>query len=274
MDYESYYKELDVALFDKIWFLDKVDDETDTILDFGCSNGAIFKLINTVMPRRFTYIGIDQDKKKIEDAKELYKEEENAHFYLDIKDIDIEWKPQNTVLLLSSVLHEIAYYLSEEEAVKLYSNFKELNCRYIVIRDMRFNYKYNYYNMDVTEKRESHKKIYNNILKKYPEKVEEWNSIREKLRPDFLEYNIEFLLSVIHEKNWDRELKEHYFDEWGFYLDNILMHKEDKEYLLITKIPFNIPYLVESWVRDNILTLDDIIFTTHVKMIYKNKNYL
>lgn len=37
MNYEAYYEELDKTLFDKIWWLNKIDDEIDTIIDFGCS---------------------------------------------------------------------------------------------------------------------------------------------------------------------------------------------------------------------------------------------
>ena len=54
MNYEAYYSELDRAMYDKLWWLDKVEDGVDTILDFGCSNGAMYQSIHAVMPERFS----------------------------------------------------------------------------------------------------------------------------------------------------------------------------------------------------------------------------
>ena len=116
MNYEAYYDELNRAMYDKLWWLDKVEDSVDTILDFGCSNAAMYGAIREMMPGRFRYIGIDSDPRKLADAAASYPE---AAFFTSTDEAEGSFDPDRTVLVLSSVIHELYAYLSVEEAESL-----------------------------------------------------------------------------------------------------------------------------------------------------------
>ena len=52
-DYAGYNSAMAKGLFDKIWWIDKLPTNIDTIIDFGCADGALFAFVHKLFPNRF-----------------------------------------------------------------------------------------------------------------------------------------------------------------------------------------------------------------------------
>ena len=106
-DLEIYNKRMAAGMGDKLFFLNKIDD-VNTIVDFGCADGELLKLI----PDSWNKIGIDNNSQMIKSAK---KNCPDATYYSSLSNVK---NAGSAVLNLSSVIHEIYSYLSEGEINK------------------------------------------------------------------------------------------------------------------------------------------------------------
>ena len=258
MNYEAYYSELDRAMYDKLWWLDKVEDGVDTILDFGCSNGAMYQSIHAVMPGRFRCIGLDSDEQKLADAIHT----PGSTFVKSIKEARSLMDPDRTVLVLSSVIHELYCYLGTDEAEKLLTELSSLGCRHVVIRDMEFR---SLLPASETIRRE----LAACLEKKVPERFGMWSA----LRGDFsMKGLFEFMLSYIHTANLKRELEESYF---GMRTERILSIFSG--YDVLWEHHFLIPYLIRLWDRELFRDEKELFsllrkgVTTHTKLLMDKK---
>ena len=254
MNYEAYYSELDRAMYDKLWWLDKVEDEADTILDFGCSNGAMYQSIHAIMPGRFRYIGVDNDEQKLADAIRT----PGSTFVDSIGAAKELIDPDKTVLVRSSVIRELYCYLSAEDAEGLLKELSSLGCRHVVIRDMEFR-------QSLSQEEEPGKALRELLSQKQPEIFGMWMQLRND---DSIKGLFEFMLSYIHTYNLQRELEESYF---GMKTGRITELFEGYE--TVYEHHFLIPYLIRRWKRE--LFGDDAgLFgklrysvTTHTKLL-------
>ena len=55
----TYINSMSVTLYDKCWWIDKVPESINTVVDFGCAGGDLAFMIERIMPNRFLYVGVD-----------------------------------------------------------------------------------------------------------------------------------------------------------------------------------------------------------------------
>ena len=259
MNYEAYYSELDRAMYDKLWWLDKVEDGVDTILDFGCSNGAMYQAIHGIMPGRFRYVGVDNDEQKLRDAIPT----PGSVFANSIGEAKELFVPEKTVLVLSSVIHELYCYLGRDEAEKLLKELASLGCRHVVIRDMEFR-------QDMPASETIRLELRQCLEKKVPERFGMWMKIRDD---DSMKGLFEFMLSYIHTANLERELEESYFGMRTAAVLGIF-----GGYEAVFEHHFLIPYLIRLWEKElfsgekELWALLKRCVTTHTKLLMDKKD--
>ncbi len=58
---------------DKLFFIDKISEPIDTVLDFGCANGILIRAMQYMFPE-YSYVGYDISEDMIEKARALFPE--------------------------------------------------------------------------------------------------------------------------------------------------------------------------------------------------------
>lgn len=252
---DKYTSAMQNTLLDKIWFLDKIDPNINTIIDFGCADGALFNFIEELFPNRFTFVGIDSSAEMItrtvQNTLDIPQNRISFHEELAaVKEFDLE----NSILVLNSVLHELYNYLSYPVRTNILRElFTKYNFKYIAIRDMH--------------------KIEDGSFVGYPKyRIKDKDILKRKVEFDAQEYFakadinglIEFLLKYNYVDNWSRECSERYLWNWS---KDILNFAED-HYVLLYNTPFYLPYQLEHWVLDCEYS-NKVIINTHKKMLFR-----
>ena len=60
-DKDKYLCAMKNTFIDKAFFIEKLPDYIDTIIDYGCADGSFLKFLNQLYGDRYTYIGIEMD---------------------------------------------------------------------------------------------------------------------------------------------------------------------------------------------------------------------
>ena len=243
------------TLLDKIWFLDKIDPNIDTIVDFGCADGSLFNFIEDLFPNTFRFIGIDSSDEMIRLARvnTAHINPNRIEFHKSLDKI-ITYNFDNSILVLNSILHELYNYLSYPERTQIIKSlFNKYKFKYIAIRDMH--------------------KVEDGTFIGYPKyRIKDPDILKRKEEFDSLEYFansdinglIEFLLKYNYIDNWDRECSERYLWNWS---KDILNFAEDR-YVLMYSASFYLPYQLEHWIMDCEYSNKTII-NTHKKMLFR-----
>jgi len=241
MDLNIYTEEMSKSVWDKAFFMDKVPG-VKCVIDFGCANGAMIKMIAPLFPNT-SFIGYDISADLIDMAQKTPPFVSNAAFFsgqeVGAKDMlifikDKGFKPNEICLNFSSVLHEI-FSSSPEGKEVIQQIINELEPKYITIRDMYFDY----------DKRFVKLSFVNNIINKL--------QIDEKYIQEFEERHgtimnweglIHFLMKYQWKDNgWEQELKENYFSWW---LGDFIYLVGDC-YEEVFKANYQLPYYTEQW---------------------------
>lgn len=254
-NYEKYINGMEKSMIDKIFWFDKIPKQDySVVVDYGCANGTFLKALREYNDECFV-CGVDIDPKMIQLAKELNIK--NSIFTLEDCDITnpfIEWikTEYDTVLNLSSVLHEIYSYKSEEEIDKFWDFVN--GYKYICIRDMCINTK--------------------SVSEMIPPTFDFKNSEERKrrLRHELIHGRISSPISFVHYmlkyryiENWDREVKENYLIDFGTLID-ICIHLGDYDIVYLDH--YTLPFLKEKIKEDWGFNFN---VDTHVKLILKKR---
>ena len=192
-DLGVYVRGMARSLLDKLFFMDKIFEPLDSILDFGCANGVLIKMMQQLFPE-YAYIGYDISQDMIEIAKENV---EQASFYTDWNAITCD--PGKTLINISSTLHEVYHYGTPESVEEFWDRVFGSNFRYIAIRDMMLSD-----NIRLMSDEEDIRKV----RTLFPQKLAEYESI---WGPISIRFNlIHYLLKYRYTENWDREVRENY----------------------------------------------------------------
>ena len=249
---ETYNTEMQKALADKVFFMDVLDD-TDTLIDFGCADGSLLKVVRSQKPG-LKLVGIDMNKDMIDIAR---ADIPDGKFFIDtLPVIDKSIDTKNAAINLSSVLHEVYSYCTSQQIESFWDSLNNTGCKYIIIRDMLCNVHDSKSNPEAEAKIRA-KAEYAGPLQDFEEV---WGSIEDKRKL------IHFLLKYRYRLNWDREVRENYLP-----LDEtLLLSKLDlNKYEIVSKELFVLPFIGKN-VKD---TFDiDLKDTTHIKLILKRKN--
>lgn len=236
---EVYNARMSEGMEDKLFFLNKVSG-IDTIIDFGCANGELFKF----MPKEWKKIGIDNNPQMREAAKANFS---SATYVSSFEEV----RPEGVTLLnLSSVIHEVYSYLPKEEVDAFWNNVFNSGYDYITIRDMMVSNETNRTWNGCGALLAHRHPLFEDFRKFYP-------LSRER---DL----IHFFLKYRYEENWERERAENYFP--------ITI----EELLALIPDTYEIVYLNHfalKWTRDKVA--EDFGYeikdNTHVKLILRKK---
>ena len=134
LDKVSYLEKMERAMEEKIFFLNKIDfNNVDTIVDFGCANGALIEIMDKYLQSTKQIIGFDNYQYFIDICNNKYINNKNLIFISDFCLLTEKIKQKKYAIIFSSCLHELDEN-SLEKALKLMQNSK-----YVIIRDMYFD---------------------------------------------------------------------------------------------------------------------------------------
>lgn len=232
------------SMMDKLFFIDKIN--SDIIIDFGCADGSMIKMMNEIFPE-YRYFGYDQNKKMIELAKENNANSNNVEFYSNWNGLIhiLDNTKGVKTLVMSSVLHEI------ENKTEFFDTINLSNFDYLVIRDMHLNYDrtFNCFQTKMIEKL-----LPIEIKSHYGSKLFEMRYLIQAIFKSYYMHNLQY------------ELKEDYFSFTETYMSELT----DKHKLILRyKDLYILPYWRDKILRD--FGIDISMLTTHIKLIYKIK---
>ena len=249
-NFNVYNQRMSAAMVDKLFFMDKIDiDEVDTVIDFGCADGELLKLL----PPQWDKIGVDNNPEMIRQARINCSD---ARYYSSLKDA-VKHKTDKTLLIFSSVWHEIFHYCTKDEINEIYDEFSmHNNFKFIVIRDMC-----KFCMGDTPAKKEDIELIRNNPHGKlFDDFHQKFLGGRQLITENDL---IHYLLKYRYEENWDRECTENYFSMKEEYFTRALLLFN---YEIIYYERFVLPYIKETVLQDFNYKIK---YPTHIKLIFR-----
>lgn len=230
----TYNKSMSKCMNDKLFFINKVN--ANSFIDFGCADGAMINNLSKLMPNK-KFIGYDNNA----DMLNKISNEENKIFTNNFNTIN----EVDSCLVLSSVVHEIYSYCSENEIKNIWKGIFNLSPKFIVIRDMMISKDAN----RITKEKIS---VEENYINDWTTK---WGSLNNN------QHLLHFILTYrYHNVNWERELNENYFPIYLEDFIKIFPNNYKIKFIEHYKLPFlfhetKMKYDIE--IKDN----------THIKII-------
>ena len=254
-NYRDYCNGMHKSIIDKLFFLDFLKEhcEIENFIDFGCADGKLLNYVHMQFPKLGLY-GLDQDQTMILKANNRVP----SAFFINATVPKIA--PQNSVLNLSSVLHEIYSYGSKEYIDSFWREVNSNNYEYIFIRDMMF-----LGDIDTVVDDKTLDDFLERIIDK-PRTLEMFNDYMNNVCHGKITYKdfVHFLMKYRYETNWKRELHENYFSYTQQQLIDALSN-----YSLIDIHHYTLPFLKEQIKADFNFDLD---VPTHFNAIFKAKH--
>lgn len=242
---QCYLERMRVGMYDKCWFLANIDTDVDTIIDFGCADGSLFRFIEAMYPGRFTYVGIENEQHFLDQCPQTPGRTSYFKNLYQVKD-NIDW--DKAVLVMNSVCHEIYSYVSPYEVSNILDYAIEYGIRHIAIRDMYFRTAYGI-------PADKWIAIDTALKEKYAKQYEDNKACGRDWR--------ELVLKYTYTENWNRESKEQYLHN-SFLMDiqnSVVLNKNYDMNVQYFAIPQQIKRIEKDlgvkWPKDT---------TTHVKV--------
>ena len=251
-DIDVYTAGMQKSLNDKLFFIDKVDD-IGRVIDFGCADGSLLREMYKTNPN-LNYVGYDNNTTMITHARistdcEKFK---NIRF----TDEYAFSNTNNTLLNLSSVIHEVYSYSQPDEINTFWNNVLYHNYKYIAIRDFCISKSIN---------RQSDINDYTKVIQSADkEQIDEYESIWGSLRDN--RNLVHYLMKYRYTENWNREVRENYFP---ITLETLLSMIPTYKYEIIYFEDYILPFTKNRVKEDFDIDLHD---NTHVKILLKRKN--
>ena len=183
-------------MIDKMFFIDKIFEPIDTIVDFGCANGELIKMLQYYFDE-YSYVGYDISEKMVLAAKENVP---GAVFCSDWDSISIPF--DRSLLNISSVIHEVYSYCAPDEIALFWSRVFESGFRYITIRDMMLSQSC----LNTPAGESDLGMIRSN--RQYLRHFEDFESIWGRIKTE--KQMVHYLLKYSYTQNWEREVREDY----------------------------------------------------------------
>ncbi len=250
-DYHRYTSLMRNGFYDKLFFVDKLFGNWKKLLDFGCGDGFLTKMIAEIFPNK-TIIGYDVNKDILEGAKENGSYPSNVIFRSNTNPYE-----DSDVLLLSSVIHEIYAYAGPEcDPSSFWRWVFSTGFNKIVIRDMMPDEdSYFYSGLVVNNIAEwCYKNGFHGELERFEN---EWGPIGVSAK-SFTHFLLKY--PYMTSPNWDRELMENYI---GFTLQDFRALLPTT-YRVVYEDNRTLPYFQDKWSKDFGMTRFP---KTHTKLI-------
>ena len=264
---QFYNKEMQKGMEDKLFFLNKLPkSETGyCFVDFGCADGAMINALTSICNiEKDFFIGYDISETMIELARTNYHGPTKAkvHFYSDWNSIypGIVGMPQKTVLILSSVIHEVYSYGTDESVKEFWNNIINSGFDYIVIRDMCPS-------DTLTNKKEISHELHDKLVYNDAVTLMEVDDFEKAHGSIWYEKNMyHFLLKYRWKVNWVRECAENYFPiTYQEIFEHIKNTPAYYKYNVDYFERFRVPFLDKCIKEDFGIELDQY---THIKAIF------
>lgn len=243
-NYSVYNERMNASINDKLFFLRHLNNDITTVVDYGCADGALGLAL--AKESNLNYYGFDIDKKMLDIANANGISANNLFYDFDalLQRVDVS----KTILILSSVIHEVYSYCGKYEIEQFWNRVLNSGFKMVSIRDMGL---------------ENNKIAYGKINPLNAVKVT--NKIFER-NNDYIPMNYfkdyyQLLLKYWYTENWARESKEDYFP---ITLSEIQTIIADSDYNVDRCEPFCVPYVVNKVKKDLGISLNE---TTHYKII-------
>lgn len=237
------------SILDKIWWLDKIDDDVSSVVDYGCADGALLSMTHEINPN-LTLFGYDFNKDMITLAKNNVPSGHFSDDYYQAVNLSIV---ENAVLNASSVFHEIENY--SDNIKEEYKRIFNMGYKYVAIRDMF-----------VSEKSYgiSDQLIVAKVRQRFTyEKIKEFETFIGSL--DRNENLLQFFLTYRYNENWDREVRENYFP----HTIEEFLQKVPSCYEIVHFEHYTLPFVRDRVWKDFGVQLTD---PTHGKILLRLKN--
>ena len=237
------------SMLDKIWWLDKIDDSVDTVLDYGCADGALLAMIHEMNPE-LILCGYDFNKEMLDLAANNVLE---GYFSDNYGIINTFVKENIVALVASSVFHEIENY--SYDVASQYERIFNNGYKYIAIRDMFVSEKSYGLSDRLTVAKVRQQFDYS--------KIQEFESHIGSL--DFNENLLQFFLTYRYTANWDREVRENYFP----HTIEEFLNKIPEHYEVVHFEHYTLPFVREQVWKDFGVQL---VEPTHGKILLRLKD--
>ena len=238
------------SMLDKIWWLDKIDDDITTVVDYGCADGALLSMVSEMNPNLNLY-GYDFNDDMIDLACNNVPDGVFDSNYGVICSITPE--KYNAILIASSVFHEIENYSYnvDMEYDRIFNN----DYKYIAIRDMFVSEKSYGISDQLTVAKVRQQFDYN--------KIQEFETHIGSLNHN--QNLLQFFLTYRYNENWDREVRENYFP----HTIEEFLHKIPQHYEVVHFEHYVLPFTREQVWKDFGVQLME---PTHCKILLKLKD--
>ncbi len=256
---DSYNVAMSKSMIDKMFFMDKIDESVTAVLDYGCANGVLIATLAKLFPE-MTYIGYDLDADMIREAEKRCRGLSNVILFSSL-DAFSSWAAETgldyrkTAVNLSSLIHEVYSYGTEESVDAFWKYVTQTGFGYIVIRDMC---------LDNSAHRPSLKEDVIKVRSNYDfGMLEQFESLHGSVTDN--RNLIHFLLKYRYKVNWEREVRENYLP---VSVEDVMgkIAGKGSRYRLIYFDHYILPFLARTVKKDFDITLKDY---THVKFIYE-----
>ena len=246
-DLDIYLHRMQKSILDKMFFLDKVFEPFEYILDFGCANGELIKALHTFFGE-YKYIGYDISSEMIAAAR---RNVPDAEFYTDWNEMKAPF--ESSLLNISSTVHEVYSYGTKDDISIFWQRVFGSGFKYVTIRDMMLseNDFIPALRSDIELLRKNTK--YSGHLKDYEDV---WGTIT---RQNEL---VHYLLKYSYTQNWQREVRENYV---GLTREEFLK-LIPKGYHITYFDHYTLPYIAWQVKKDYGIELKT---PTHMKVILK-----
>lgn len=271
---DTYIKGMSATLKDKMWWLDLIPGEIDTVIDYGCAQGDLALLL----PDKYRYIGIDNSPEMLQLARHnhLLHFGRRSEFYPSLIEANGKYEPSTTVLVLNSVMHEIFSYLSPAEVHALFEEMFGSGIRCVAIRDMHLPDAEAIGRIGTHSNRERLNQSfrYSNLWTEYMnyvlyDRYTEGYIQEDKGRGKFEGmpvYMTEFLLKYRYVENWKREMREYYLWPWLQMISQYIKADGDDHgfYAVAHESEFRVSFIVDKIKEDFDIDFD---LNTHRKVL-------
>ena len=248
-DLDIYLTRMQRSILDKMFFIDKVFDPFRYVLDFGCANGELIKALQS-MCADYEYVGYDISEEMIEAAR---KNVPNAAFYSDWNEISLPF--DQSMINISSTVHEVYAYGTEEDVALFWDRVLKSGFRYIAIRDMMY--------ADANDRKADASALAAvRRHQDYAEKLADFEACNGRIETQ--KQLVHFLLKYKYTQNWEREVRENYFP---LPVEKLLAIVP-QDYRVTFFEHFTLPYTAWQIRKDFGFDLKD---PTHVKIILEKK---
>lgn len=248
-DREIYLTRMQRSILDKMFFIDKVFEPFEYILDFGCANGELIKALMRMCPE-YKYAGYDIDRDMIAAARVNVPD---VPFFCNWDELTLD--PKTSLINISSTIHEVYSYGTEADVKEFWDRVYGSGFRYITIRDMMYSEEL---------ERPADKEMLGAVRKgSYTRQLADFESVWGSITTQ--KQLVHFLLKYKYTQNWEREVRENYFP----VSSEKLLSQIPEGYEITFCERFALPFTAWQLRKDFGITLKD---HTHIKLILERKN--